>query len=75
MTDDSWEALDICTNVGVYSVNYYFPITSLTIRLDDFSQNKVILGYDNEEYITTQLSQEQRLLSVQQSLEERRTKQ
>lgn len=75
MTDDSWEALDICTNVGVYSVNYYFPITSLTIRLDDFSQNKVILGYDNEEYITTQLSQEQRLLSVSQSLEERRTKQ
>lgn len=75
MTDDSWEALDICTNVGVYSVNYYFPITSLTIRLDDFSQNKVILGYDNEEYITTQLSQEQRLLSIQQSLEERRTKQ
>lgn len=75
MTDDSWEALDICTNVGVYSVNYYFPITSLTIRLDDFSQNKVILGYDNEEYITTQLSQEQRLLSVSQSIEERRTKQ
>lgn len=75
MTDDSWEALDICTNVGVYSVNYYLPITSLTIRLDDFSQNKVILGYDNEEYITTQLSQEQRLLSIQQSLEERRTKQ
>ena len=75
MTDDSWEALDICTNVAVYSVNYYFPITSLTTRLDDFSQNKVILGYDNEEYITTQLSQEQRLLSVQQSLEERRTKQ
>lgn len=75
MTDDSWEALDICTNVGVYSVNYYFPITSLTTRLDDFSQNKVILGYDNEEYITTQLSQEQRLLSVTQSLEERRTKQ
>lgn len=75
MTDDSWEALDICTNVGVYSVNYYLPITSLTIRLDDFSQNKIILGYDNEEYITTQLSQEQRLLSVTQSLDERRTKQ
>lgn len=76
VTGEEWETLDICTNVSVgLDVSTYFPITSLTMRLDDFSDNKIILGYDNEEYITTQLSQEQRILSVQQSLEERRTKQ
>ena len=80
MTDDSWEALEVCTNTYVISDSHnmypsYFPITSLSIQLDDFSQNKVILGYDNEEYITTQLSQEARVLSITQSIEERRTKQ
>lgn len=80
MTDDDWDSLEVCTNTYVISDSHnmypsYFPITSLSIQLDDFSQNKVILGYDNEEYITTQLSQEARVLSVTQSIEERRTKQ
>lgn len=78
MTDDQWQSLEICTNVPVISSIYdpgmYFPITSLDIQLDAIDNNKVILGFDNEEYITNQLAENSRLASIAATIEERRKK-
>lgn len=78
MTDDQWESLEICSNVPVISGipgGMYFPLTSLTIRLDSFEDNKIVLGYDNEDYISNQLSENARLANIAKTIEERRTKQ
>ena len=78
MTDDQWESLEICSNVPVISGipgGMYFPLTTLTIRLDSFEDNKIVLGYDNEEYISNQLSENTRLANIAKTIEERRTKQ
>lgn len=78
MTDDQWESLEICSNVPVISGipgGMYFPLTTLTIRLDSFEDNKIVLGYDNEDYISNQLSENARLANIAKTIEERRTKQ
>lgn len=76
LTDDQWQELDICTNVmapGLLGRMQWYPITELSIQLDDFSNNTIKLGYNEEEYITNQLAREQRITSVLKTQEERRT--
>ena len=77
MTSDEWERFDICTNVEVLSnfhgiTGVYFPLTRLDIQLDMFENNTIKLGYDNDEYLSYQLSENLRLQSVAQTIEERR---
>lgn len=78
MTDDQWESLEICSNVPVISGipgGMYFPLTTLSIRLDSFEDNKIVLGYDNEDYISNQLSENTKHANIAKAIEERRTKQ
>ena len=77
LTGEQWESFDICTNVEVYSDYHgikdtYFPVTSLDIQLDDFENNKITLGYDNDEYLSNQLSENLRIMSIEQAIEQKR---
>lgn len=77
MTSDEWDSLDVCTKAEVVSSFHgieglYYPITSLTLTLDSPENNTVRLGYDNDEYLSNQLSENLRLMSVEQTIEERR---
>lgn len=60
MTSSDWERFDICTKVSVVSefhgMESFLPLTALDIRLDNLEDNTVKLGYDSEEYLSTQLS-------------------
>ena len=76
VTDEQWEEFDICTNViapGLQGRMQWYPISSLSIQLDDFSNNRIKLGFDEEEYLSKQLAKEQRITSILQTQEERRT--
>ena len=69
MTSNEWENLDICTNAKVISdfhgIETTLQITALDIQLDDIENNSSIkLGYDNDEYLTSQLSEEARLSAI-----------
>lgn len=76
MVSDEWEAFDICRSVNVFSYRHKFsanlPITALDIQLDAFENNNIKLGYDSDEYLSAQLSDNLRLMSVEQTIEEKR---
>lgn len=77
MTSSDWERFDICTDVTCYSDLHGMegtrhPLTSLDIQLDNFENNVIKLGYDSDEYLSNQLSENLRLQSVAQTIEERR---
>ena len=75
MTSKEWDSLDIATSVPVLSkfhgVDSTMPLTALELQLDSFENNSIKLGYDNDEYLSYQLSESLRLMSVSQNLEER----
>lgn len=75
MTSSEWDSLDICTSVPVLSefhgVNASMPLTALELQLDSFENNSIKLGYDNDEYLSYQLSESLRLMSVSKEIEER----
>ena len=76
VTSDQWDAFDICTNAEVYSAKHkiqaVLQISELNINLESFEENTITLGYNNEEYLSTQLSEELRLISVEETIKERR---
>ena len=77
MTSSDWESFDICTKVEVLSdfhgiEGVWNPLTRLDIQLDNFENNVIKLGYDSDEYLSYQLSENLRLQSVSQTIEERR---
>lgn len=76
LSTDEWDAFDICTNVQVLSnihgVETTMPLTELEIQLDVLENNSIVLGYDNDEYLSAQLAESSRLVSVAQTIEERR---
>lgn len=73
MTGKEWDEFDICTNVPVISeihgMNTFMPLRALDIQLDKVENNVIKIGYDNDEYLSEQLSESSRL----QSIGERRT--
>ena len=75
MTSSEWDSLDICTSVPVLSkfhgINSTMPLTALELQLDSFENNSIKLGYDNDEYLSYQLSENLRLMSVSKEIEER----
>ena len=75
MTSKEWDSLDICTRVPVLSkyhgVNSTMPLTALELQLDSFENNSIKLGYDNDEYLSYQLSESLRLMTVSKEIEER----
>ena len=79
MTSSEWDSLDICTSVPVLSkyhgVNSTMQLTALELQLDSFENNSIKLGYDNEEYLSYQLSESLRLMTVSKEIEERRKSQ
>lgn len=77
MTSSDWESFDICTDVEVLSdfhgiEGVWYPLTKLDLQLDMFENNIIKLGYDSDEYLSYQLSENLRLQSVAQTIEERR---
>ena len=76
LTGDEWEMFDICMNAQVFSdvhgMNSTLPISTLEIGLDSFEDNKIKLGYDSDEYLSAQLAQNLRLISIEQTLEEKK---
>lgn len=76
IVSDEWEAFDICMLTYVHSYRHKLgiklPITAIEIRLDDFENNTIKLGYDSDEYLSSQLSDNLRLMSVEQTIEEKR---
>jgi hypothetical protein len=76
LTSDEWEMFDICTNAQVFSdvhgMYSTLPITTLEIGLDSFEDNRIKLGYDSDEYLSAQLAQNLRLISIEQTLEEKK---
>lgn len=76
MTGSEWERFDICTLADVHSTIHgiasTLPITSLDIHLDDFEDNSIRLGYDSDEYLSAQLSENLRIMSIEQAIEEKR---
>ena len=77
MTSSDWESFDICTDVEVLSdfhgiEGVWYPLTKLDLQLDMFENNVIKLGYDSDEYLSYQLSENLRLQSVAQTIEERR---
>lgn len=77
MTSKEWDDLDYCSSVSVTSqfhgVDAMMPITALELHLDKFEDNTIKLGYDNDEYLSTQLSDTLRVLTNAQSDKERST--
>lgn len=71
ITSDEYEALDICTNVvadiALGSFVTYQAITGLEIHLDEYESSRVKLGFDNDEYMSTQVAQEKRVQAIEQS--------
>ena len=71
MTGDEWESFDICTDATVIStfhgVTTSLPISQLSIGLDSIDNNTIKLGYDSDEYLSSQLSENLRLMSIQES--------
>ena len=71
MTTNQWESFDICANASVISsfhgVTTTLPISELSIGFDNIDNNTIKLGYDSDEYLSEQLSENLRLLSIQQS--------
>ena len=76
MVDSDWENFDICENAEVYSnphsITATLPISSIEIQLDNYENNTIKLGYDSDEYLSNQLADNLRILSVEQLLEEKR---
>ena len=76
MTGSEWERFDICTLADVYSTIHglasTLPITSLEIHLDELEDNSIRLGYDSDEYLSAQLSENLRIMSIEQAIEEKR---
>lgn len=60
LTSDQWDSFEICTNVPVISefhgMEATMPLYSLDIQLDNYENNSITLGYDNDEYLSSQLS-------------------
>lgn len=76
MENEQWDMFDICMNAVVVSslhgIENTMPITALDIQLDMPENNSIKLGYDNDEYLSAQLAENTRLMSISQSIEERR---
>lgn len=77
VTDEQWDEFDICTNVPIISeihgLQSSMVLRALDIRLDKPEDNVIRLGYDNDEYLSEQLSETSRLASIASTIEERRT--
>jgi hypothetical protein len=78
MTSDEWDSLEVCTNVvvmnGIFGRATYMPLTALDIQLDAVENNRVKIGFNNDELLSAQLAKNNRLASVIESIEERRKK-
>lgn len=76
VTDKQWDEFDICSSAPVISsmhgVSSTMPISELNLQLDSPENNSIKLGYNNEDYITSQLSENSRLVSKMKAIEERR---
>ena len=71
MTSSEWEALDICKLARVLSkyhgADFNKPITALELNLNNFEDNTIKLGYDNDEYMSNQLNESLRLSAIEAS--------
>lgn len=76
LTSNEWEALDICklteVNSSFHGATFWKPITSLELNLNNFEDNSIKLGYDNNEYMSYQLNESLRLSALEKTIEERR---
>lgn len=78
MVSDEWDKFDICSDVECLSnyhgiTGFYLPLTSLTLHLASIEDNSIKLGYDNDEYLSNQLSENLRLASISNTTNGRRT--
>ena len=76
LTSKEWDALDICklteVNSSFHGATFWKPITSLELNLNNFEDNSIKLGYDNDEYMSYQLNESLKLSAIERAIEERR---
>ena len=76
LTSNEWDALDICklteVNSSFHGATFWKPITSLELNLNNFEDNSIKLGYDNDEYMSYQLNESLKLSAIERAIEERR---